>query len=1026
MENNGVRLRRLLEKDAARMLEWMQDAEAVRYLNIGGMDTGMQQVLRFIQNAQDDVSNIHRAIVDANDMYLGTVSLKHVDYEKREAEYAIAMHPTAWGTGAARTATRLISEMAFQMLGLGRIYLNVLEDNGRAVRFYEHNGFVRTGETETTHRDTVKKLLWYEMKDGGGATVSLDKKQKIVFFTAVNAQLCGGRKLFLDYGMHLADQLGYDTYYIANGLGEMEQENQDSKLKILDANEVDFSLFRGAIVFTAFNHLFYLLARIQHVPDIKICLYYGHPNIFNWLDNQVPFSQKQGWASALEIIREKNALCLQDGSNLLAANKISAQRFDPCFVPPILHEPEQSCNKSHAYVKGKIRFLWLGRLDNDKVQSIINCLYNLLAADLDMAIEFHIIGDGNAKDKIVCEKYAPKVDILFTSYLYGEARDSYIRQHADIAVAMGISAMDCAMLGVPTVIPVVSDQPFSGDRYVYIFDAPAYSLGWNQEDLERLGAKTHSIREVIDAVCDDPDRRAELIMRGMDYCRQTFSLENGSRLLLNALARTELTVQDCISCRLIRKQMKQYALFCKLSRRSGFDRYHAFVSRMNGIQSVHGWKKLAYYPNELRKTIQNRIGQNPLYNRAAARLAYSRYPAKIRAIRKVYRSTKKMKVAFLVLFNGVFPFRAVFEKMCTDSHFDPWIIVIPNATRTREYQQKKYSEAFHDLSQQYGNRVLHGYDWEKEKILELHEDFQIVFFNNPYDQLVHREHGAKYFAHRNVLMLYANYGFAALKYWDEVIGTEFFNSMWKVCVETEGNLEYLKQHELLQGKNGLVTGYLKMDSFANYQPSGKKRKMVLICPHHTVWGWNKLNISNFLTYADLFIELPKKFPELDFVFRPHPLLFDNLVANKIWTEEQVETYLARLLASPNMTYDKSGDYFQTFCDSDAMIHDCGSFIGEYLFTEKPCCYLLKSEEQVSETLLPLGQACMEQYYHASRAEEIERFIQDVVIEGHDPLKEQREAFSRTVLKKYYPFAADRIIQEIKDCVIGQDEIATEV
>ena len=40
------------------------------------------------------------------------------------------------------------------------------------------------------------------------------------------------------------------------------------------------------------------------------------------------------------------------------------------------------------------------------------------------------------------------------------------------------------MLGVPTVIPVVSDQPFSGDRYVYIFDAPAYSLGWNQEDDE--------------------------------------------------------------------------------------------------------------------------------------------------------------------------------------------------------------------------------------------------------------------------------------------------------------------------------------------------------------------------------------------------------------------------------------------------------------------------------------------------------------------------------------------------------------
>ncbi len=1024
MKNNGVTLRRLLEKDAARMLEWMQDPEAVRYLNIGGSDTNMEQVLRFIQNAQDDISDIHRAIVDADDAYLGTISLKHVDYEKREAEYAIAMHPTAWGTGAAGVATRLISQMAFQMLGLRRIYLNVLEENHRAVRFYEHNGFEPTGETKTTHRGMAEKLLWYEIKNHGSAAALLDKKQKIVFFTAVKARFCGGRKLFLDYGMHLADTLGYDTYYIANSLDKMEQENQNSNLKVLNANEIDFAQFKGAIVFTALNHLFYLLARIQNVPDVKICLYYGHPEIYTWLDNQVPYPQKPGLATLMEKLRKMNALCLQDGSNLLAANKASQQRFDPCFVPPIFHEPANKINL-HSLLKGKFRFLWLGRLDNDKVQSIINCLDNLLAEDLAMELEFHIIGDGNAKHRIDCRKYAPRIDIRFMSYLYGEARDAYIREHADVAVAMGISAMDCAMLGIPTVIPVVSDKPFIGDRYVYIFDGPAYSLGWSQDDLERLGAKTHTIREVIDAVYDDPDNCAKLALSGMNYCKETFSLENGSRLLINALARTELTVQDCMSCVPIKKQMNRYKLFSKLSRRTDFGQYHAFVARLNGIQNVHGFTKLFYYPNEFRKTFRNRLAKNQLHNRMAAYLTYSRYPAKIRAIRESYRTTHKIKVAFLVLFNGVFPFRAVFEKMSGDAHFDPWIIVIPNATRTREYQQTKYSEAFHDLSHQYGDRVLHGYDWENGEILELHEVYQIVFFNNPYEQLVHKEHRAQYFLHRNVLMLYANYGFAALKFWDEVIATEFYNSMWKVCVETDGNLEYLKQHERLKGRNGLVTGYLKMDSFANYRPSIKKRKMILICPHHTVWGWDKLNISNFLSYADLFIELPKRFPEIDFVFRPHPLLFDNLVAHRIWTEEQVERYLVKLLESPNMVYDKSGDYFQVFCDSDAMIHDCGSFIGEYLFTEKPCCYLLKSEEQVNKTLLPLGQDCIKQYYHAFQAEDIKYFIQNVVIEGQDPMKKQREAFSRNVLKKYYPFAADRIIDEIKNRIITKDETVME-
>ncbi len=265
--------------------------------------------------------------------------------------------------------------------------------------------------------------------------------------------------------------------------------------------------------------------------------------------------------------------------------------------------------------------------------------------------------------------------------------------------------------------------------------------------------------------------------------------------------------------------------------------------------------------------------------------------------------------------------------------------------------------------------------------------------------------------------IYSSYGFAALKFWDEVIATDFYNYLWKACVETESNYKHLKETEIIKGKNGVVTGYIKMDKLASITPTPKQRKMIMICPHHTVWGWKTLNISNFLTYAEFFVELPTLFPQIDFVFRPHPLLVANLKAHNIWTQQQIDKYFERLLANNNMTYDKSSEYFQQFVDSDAMIHDCGSFIGEYLYTKKPCCYMLKSEEAVKETLVPLGQACMSNYYHAFCKEDIINFIQDVVINENDTMKDARTKFVENELMVNYPntsqFFLDMIKEELK-------------
>jgi len=162
MENRFT-LRPLKMRDAEKMLEWMHDENVTHFLRINGKNATIEDTRRFIENAKDEKITLHRAITDESGNYLGTVSLKNIDREKREAEYAICMHSDAMGTGAAKEGTRLILALAFSRMDLRRVYLNVLEENLRAVKFYNKFGFTYVGKSETEFKGQTKPLLWYEI-----------------------------------------------------------------------------------------------------------------------------------------------------------------------------------------------------------------------------------------------------------------------------------------------------------------------------------------------------------------------------------------------------------------------------------------------------------------------------------------------------------------------------------------------------------------------------------------------------------------------------------------------------------------------------------------------------------------------------------------------------------------------------------------------------------------------------------------------------------------------------------------------
>ncbi len=145
------------------MLEWMHDADISRQFRFDTKAQTKDTVEAFIRASAKNERDRHFAVADDLDEYLGTISLKNIDWNDLTAEYAIVLRKKAQGSGYARQATRALLEKAFNELGLNKVYLNVLSANKRAIRFYESFGFKYEGEFK--HHIVVqgepKDLKWY-------------------------------------------------------------------------------------------------------------------------------------------------------------------------------------------------------------------------------------------------------------------------------------------------------------------------------------------------------------------------------------------------------------------------------------------------------------------------------------------------------------------------------------------------------------------------------------------------------------------------------------------------------------------------------------------------------------------------------------------------------------------------------------------------------------------------------------------------------------------------------------------------
>lgn len=400
-----------------------------------------------------------------------------------------------------------------------------------------------------------------------------------------------------------------------------------------------------------------------------------------------------------------------------------------------------------------------------------------------------------------------------------------------------------------------------------------------------------------------------------------------------------------------------------------------------------------------------------------------RYIYLVQNLRSKIEQDHSINVAFIIQYKAaLLNIHSVLKAMLSDSLFSPNIIITIDNHR-HSFDTTAITSLYNEAKAIYGDIVLMGYDTANNEDISLLEEFDIAWFTNPYIGMQSPEYSIANAIDKDCLTIYGDYSYNTICYTSSLICTyDFFNLLWLYCTDSRTtSLEYHfhKQSEGLKA-NDIVSHYHKMDALAELtSPPDKKNTCILITLHHTVGTHTPgFSLGTFILFAEYFLSLPQRYKDITFIFRPHPILFYALQTTTTWSTSMIDDYFTELFSYPNVQHSDKSNYFEDFVASDAIINDCASFTLEYLFTEKPACFLSREEGTIEDVFNIIGKQCLKHYYHAQTAQEIDSFIQNVVLsKEYDPLKPQRIQYAQQ-LKRYYPHASSRILNIIKQKVMG--------
>lgn len=360
----------------------------------------------------------------------------------------------------------------------------------------------------------------------------------------------------------------------------------------------------------------------------------------------------------------------------------------------------------------------------------------------------------------------------------------------------------------------------------------------------------------------------------------------------------------------------------------------------------------------------------------------------------------KVSVCFIVSSLPMWRFQRVYDTLAQDSRFILSIAIYPFPTFSKEEQ----AAAMESLRTYFAGKRMPLLDLSKETLpgdaLKAQLDPDIVFYPQPYNWLYPNDLNCTHFTDR--LLCYIPYSI----YMTEApwVYKSFFNNIaWRLFFGSAFSKTYASQLLYNKGHNIRVVGEPMADYFSEppvqsvWKPQNCIKKKVIWAPHFSIIDEGLHHRDSFSWLSETMWKMAEQYRDrIQVAFKPHPRLRSVLSNLAGWGEDKTQAYYKKWEEGEN-TQLESGPYVDLFKDSDAMIHDCGSFSVEYHFTGKPALFTTHDIDKVLKDKNEVGRNGLLAHYIGRNEEDVKTFLDQVVLGGIDPKKEERAQFRKKYL-----------------------------
>lgn len=374
--------------------------------------------------------------------------------------------------------------------------------------------------------------------------------EKVVFFFPWR-EVSGGPQYLSGLANELAKDERYDVWYVDYDPGLSDTMIDKTRVRKIVFTEPFWLPVQEPITLIVPVYCAAFIPKLH--PKSKIVFLNWHNYCIQALLDIWHLSE-EGLQCFLKMIFDHDAIFFLDQTHLWAQNQwikpAGAYQFAQRYVPPKVLPSEVRC-KENLISETEINIAVLGRLCTDKIFSILNLLTQLERVDDGRVKNVYVIGSGKEAARITNRVWGNNIAIHMMGTITGDELSVFLAEKSDVLFSMGMSVLEGARIGLPSVIMPHNIHPFETDAYAYLNDSKGYAVGWYDTQIDDMGIRMHTLEEILEEIYRN-NRKASIGRSARTY-----------------LAENHLSNVESLKERIAATTL-QFAKFNKFARKQGY------------------------------------------------------------------------------------------------------------------------------------------------------------------------------------------------------------------------------------------------------------------------------------------------------------------------------------------------------------------------------------------------------------------------------------------------------------------------